>query len=177
MDGPSLAVGQNLKLDVTRILDVLFDIDGRVGKCVFGFGTGRMIAFDKGRVVVGHAHAASAAAARGLYDDRVADMAGDLEGVLLVLNGAIAAGHNWDPGFAHGFTGGDLIAHRTDGRTGRADELDVAVLANLGKVRILGQEPVTGVNSLNIAHLGSADDAVDLEVAFLAGRIADANRL
>src|SRR5947207_1178879 len=127
MDGPSLAVGQNLKLDVARILDVLFDIDGRVGKCVFGFGTGRMVALDQTRVVVGHAHAAAAAAAGSLHDDRVTNLASDLEGVLLVLNGAIAAGHNGDTGLAHGFAGRHLIAHRTDGRTGRADELDVAV--------------------------------------------------
>ena len=44
-------------------------------------------------------------------------------------------------------------------------------------MRILGQKPVTRMDGLDVANFRSADDPVDLEVAFLAGRIANANCL
>ena len=40
---------------------------------------------------------------------------------------------------------------------------------------ILRQEPVAGMNRFDIANFGGADDAINLEVAFRAGRLADAD--
>ncbi len=44
-------------------------------------------------------------------------------------------------------------------------------------MRVFGEKPVTRVDRLHVAHFGGADDAVDLEVAFLAGSVADADSL
>ena len=57
----------------------------------------------------------------------------------------------------------------------RADELDLAAPADLGEVRVLGEEAVAGVNRLDVADLGRADDLVDLQVALGALRRADAD--
>ena len=60
---------------------------------------------------------------------------------------------------------------------GRADELDVAASADLGEVGVLRKEAVAGVNRLDVADLGGADHAVDLEVAVGGFRGADAEGL
>ena len=70
-----------------------------------------MVALNEGRVVVGHAHAATTSATRSLHDDWVTDSASDLQRVLFVLHGPVAAWHNRHPGFAHRFPSGNLIAH------------------------------------------------------------------
>ena len=45
------------------------------------------------------------------------------------------------------------------------DELDVAAAADLGKVGVLGEKTIAGVNRLHIADFGGADHAVDFEIA------------
>ena len=89
----------------------------------------------------------------------------------------VAARHDGHTRLAHRLAGRDLVSHRADGRAGRADEFDVAALTNFGEMRVFGEEPVTGVDRLHVAHFGGADNAVDLEVAFLAGSVADADGL
>ena len=51
----------------------------------------------------------------------------------------------------------------------RADELDLAVAADLGEVGVLRQEAVAGMDGLDVGDLGGADDARDVQVA-LGGR-------
>jgi len=43
----------------------------------------------------------------------------------------------------------------------------VAALANVGKMRILGQESIAGVNRVHIGNLGGTDDAIDSQIASL----------
>src|SRR5205823_876066 len=58
----------------------------------------------------------------------------------------------------------------------RADELDVAALADFSEVRVLGQKSVTGMNSIDIAHFRRTHNAIDFQITFRAGRGADADR-
>ena len=170
-------VGQDLEFNMAGAFDVFFDVDDRIGKRALRFRPGRVVALDEAGVVVRHPHPASAAAAGGLDDHGVADFPGDFQRFLLVLDGTVAAGHHGHTRLAHRLAGRDLVSHRADGRAGRADEFDVAVLTNLGEMRVFGEEPVTGVDRLHVAHFGGADNAVDLEIAFLAGSVADADGL
>src|SRR5438132_11391178 len=58
----------------------------------------------------------------------------------------------------------------------RADEFDFAALADFSEMRVLGQETVAGMNSIDISHLGRAHDAIDFQITFIARCGADADR-
>ncbi len=123
------------------------------------------------------AHAAAAAAVAGLDDDRVAEVGGDLLGLLLGLDGAVAAGQRADTRLLHRPAGARLLAHQADHRRARADELDVAGLAHLGEVGALGEEAVAGVDGIGAGDLGGADDGGHVQVALAAARRTDADVL
>src|SRR5438309_11732981 len=59
---------------------------------------------------------------------------------------------------------------------GRADEFDFAALTDFGEMRVLGEETVAGMNSVDISHLGRAHDAIDFQITFIARCGADADR-
>src|SRR5207248_2536995 len=56
-------------------------------------------------------------------------------------------------------------------------ELDLAGAADVGEVRVLGEEPITRMNRLDITDLGGGDNPVNLEIALARGRVTDAHRL
>src|SRR6266446_5812378 len=58
----------------------------------------------------------------------------------------------------------------------RADEFDFAALADFSEMRVLGEETVAGMNSVDISHLGRAHDAIDFQITFIARCGADADR-
>ena len=72
-----MLVRQNLNFNVPRILEKFLHVHRRVveGSARFGFGHGHCI--DQRRFGMHHAHAAPAAAASGLNDDRVTNGFGD----------------------------------------------------------------------------------------------------
>src|SRR5207302_8370349 len=53
--------------------------------------------------------------------------------------------------------------------------LDIAAFTDFCEVRVLGEKTVTGMYRIDIANLGCAHDSIDFEIAFRAGRRADAN--
>src|SRR5262249_16444692 len=48
---------------------------------------------------------------------------------------------------------------------------------DFGEMRVLAQETIAGMNRLDVADFRGGDDVIDLEVAFLRGRRADADGL
>ena len=120
-------------------------------------------------LVAGHAHAAAAAAGRRLDEHRVADRAGESQGLLLVVDQPLAAGHDGHAGLLRQLAGLVLVAEPAHRLVRRADELDLAVAADLGEVGVLRQEAVAGMDGLDVGDLGGADDARDVQVA-LGGR-------
>ena len=90
---------------MARILDVAFDVDGAVAEGLLGLGTGDVEFLGEGNVVVRDAHATAAAAGDGLDDDRVADVAGDLQGLGLGGDGTVGAGDDRHAGPAYGVLG------------------------------------------------------------------------
>ena len=98
-DHVAVLVGQNLELDVARLLDKLFHIELAVAE-----GLGRLGLAPPGRgwqllLVADDAHAASAAARCSLEDDGEADLPSPLQRVIGVGNNAIGAGKNGHAGF------------------------------------------------------------------------------
>jgi hypothetical protein len=85
MDGVALGVSEQLELDVAGILQVFLHVNHGIAKGGHGLGAGQGDGIDQGSLGVDDPHAAPTAPARGLNDDRVADLAGQLEGALLVL--------------------------------------------------------------------------------------------
>src|SRR5262249_24297164 len=57
------------------------------------------------------------------------------------------------------------------------DEIGIAAPADLVEMRVLRKKAVTRMDRLDVAHLGGADDLVDLQVALPSARRADADRL
>ena len=80
MDDVAVPVGEDLHLDVARLLDVFFHVDAAVLEGLFGFLPGRVEAGLEADVVAGHAHATAAAAGRRLDQHREADLVGDAQG-------------------------------------------------------------------------------------------------
>jgi hypothetical protein len=78
-DHVAVMVAEHLKLDVPRILEELLHIDRVVAEGGQRFGLGHRDRAQQRAFGVHHAHAAPAAAARGLDDHRVADVAGDAQ--------------------------------------------------------------------------------------------------
>ena len=73
MHDMAMGVGQDLDFDMARALEVFLHIDGVVAEGGLGFGAG--LGEGKGQFagILGDLHAASAAARRGLDQDRIAD--------------------------------------------------------------------------------------------------------
>ncbi len=175
VDDVALAVAENLELDVARVLDEFLDVNPAVGKRLFSLAAGGVVALDQRDVVVGGAHSAAAAAGHGLDHHRVADFLGGLERLLFGLDDVLRSGRDRHAGLAGQLAAQGLVLQRIHRVGLRANEADVAVLADLGEVGVLGEEPVAGVNGIDVRNLGGADDAVDPQVTLSAGRAADAD--
>ena len=159
------AVGEDLDLDVARVLEVALDVDAVVGEELLAFA-GR--AFEGLlQVVRGHrdAKALAAAAARRLAGDRVAGFLGLLAGRLDVGRGLGGAGHDRHAGLGHDLARAGLRAHRVDRLRRRADEDDAGLGAGAGEVGVLGEEAVARVDRLGTRLLGVVDDLDDVQIA------------
>ncbi len=88
-----------------------------------------------------------------------------------------AAGQDGQAGLLHRAARLDLVAHHADDLGARADELDVARLADFGELRRLGEEAVARMDGINVGDFGGGDDRGDVQVALRRGGGADADGL
>src|SRR6476646_3272296 len=176
MDDAAMAIGHDLKFNVARIYDKLFQIHLIVSKCFLRLMTRAMESRFKAGLIVRGAHPAAAAAARRLNHHRIAKLLCDFHRLFLCLNDSIAAGRYRHADFAGSRTSSVLVAHRLHRTRGRADELDVAAFADFHEMRVLSEEAIAGMNRVNIADLGRAHDPIDFQIALKAGRRTDTDR-
>src|SRR6266446_5591412 len=127
-------------------------------------------------LIMRSAHPAAAAAGGRLNHHRVTKLLCDSHCLILCLNDSIATGRYRHAGFACSGTSSVLVAHRLHRTRGRADKLDVAAFADFHEMRVLSEEPIAGMNRVNIADLGRAHDPVDFQITLKAGRRTDADR-
>jgi hypothetical protein len=177
VDAVAVLVGQHLYLDVARVLDVLLDVDVAVLERGGRLRRGRAHGGGELFLRADDAHPAPAAAGRGLDDDGVADLARERRRLLFRLQRVGAARQDGEARLLHRAARLDLVAHHADDVGARADELDVARLADFSELRRLGEEAVAGVDGVHVRDLGGGDDRGDVEVALLRSRAADADGL
>jgi len=157
------AVGEDLHLDVTRLDHGLLDEDGRVteGRLALAHaGLDRLAQFVGG---VDPSHPATTATRDRLHEQRVGkgrsggDERVDVGGRLDRLQGRYAGS------LGRRDRGGLVAGEREDLRR-RSDERDPRPGAGLGQRRVLGEEPVAGVDGVRAALLGDLDDRVWIEI-------------
>jgi hypothetical protein len=121
-------------------------------------------------------HAATAAAGHRFDHDRVANLFRSRQRVLFFLDDAVRSGRGGHTGFFGQRAAYCFVLQRIHRARTWPDEPNVAVFAYVGEMRVLGEETVARVNRVHICNFCRADDAVDAQVAFAAGTLADANR-
>ena len=155
MDRVAVFVGENLNLDMARILKKFFQVDRRVPKCGTRFLAGRIDGIHECSFGVDDPHAASAPSARGFDDHRVSDRARDLDDFPGVFGqGAFTACHDRHPSSLHGIFGTDLVTHQSDRVRSRTDEDKAAFFNPLGEVGIFGKKSVPGMDGFGVGYLG-----------------------
>src|SRR5690606_4305541 len=177
VDDVAVAVGDDLDLDVARLLEIALHIDGAVAEGGQGLGLGRLYGLDQIVGRLGHLHAATAAAGGRLDDQGEADGLGRLDGLFDRLDLAVRAGDDGDARVLHGLLGGDLVAHDADVFRLRPDEGHAVGFDDLGEAGVLGQEAVAGVDRLGAGDLGRRDDRGDVQIGLGRRRRADADAL
>ena len=159
-----MAVAEDLELDVTRLLEVLLQVDLGVPEGRLGFGARGVEGAGKLPLVPRDPHPAPAAPRRGLQDDGVSRLLREGESLVQGLDGTRRAGNGRHAGRGHGPPRQRLVPHPADGVRRRADEGDMTVLENLGEVGVLRQEPVAGMDRVGLGDLRGRDDGRDVQV-------------
>jgi hypothetical protein len=126
-------------------------------------------------------HAAPAAAGGGLQHHRVADARRGHLGVDRVrkaapVEAAVARDHR-NTGRLHARARRRLDPHRAHRRRRRADEGGAGRVDRLGKIGVLRQKAVTGMNAVGAALADGIDELLDDQVALARGRRTDGDRL
>ena len=171
-----VAVGHDLELDVMRVHDQLLDVNLGVAESLLRLHARAVETLHQAHLVMRRAHPAAAAAGDRLDHHRIADFLRDLDRFRLGLDDAVAPWRDRHAGFARTGARGILVAHRAHRSRRRADELDLAALADLREVRVLGEKSVAGMDRIHVADFRRAHDAVDLQITIGARRRADADR-
>ena len=177
MDRLAIAVAEHLELDVTRIAEVLFDIDRGIAERCLGFGAGLLDQrFELVRAIA-DLHAAPAAAAGGLDDHRIAGCLCNRLGLGNVADRAVRSRDQWQTQRAGGTLGFDLVTHGADVFGLGPDPGDVVTFDNLGELRVFRKEAIARVDRVGMGDFSGRNDRRDIEVAVLGRRRADADRM
>jgi len=164
VDHVALFVAQHLHLDVLGLHQELLHEDVVIAEGLLGL---RLHQIEVGAHLfhgVTPAHTAAAAAGGRLENDGEAELHSQLLSSLPALQGLCGAGGG---GYAAGhgdLLGGQLVAHQVQNLGGGSDELDARSLAGPGKIRVLTEETVTGVNGIGAVLLSQLDDPGDVQI-------------
>jgi len=143
-----MAVGHDLDLDMARGGDGLFQQHGVIAKGASGLGLRRGELIGKVALVSDQPHPAPATARGGLDHHRKPDALRLRQQRIRALIPALIARNAGHPGLVHQGLGTGLVAHLPDGLRPRSDKHDARRLAGQRQCRVLGQEPVTGVDRI-----------------------------
>ena len=138
MNNVAVAVSDDLKFDMMRTDNEFLQVNVTVAESLFRFVTRGVETGHEAGLVVSDAHPAPAASGRCFDHYRVTDLFRDLHRLFFVRNDTVAPGRDRHAGFLGKAARRVLIAHAIHRFCWRADELDVAALADLGEVRVLG---------------------------------------
>ena len=176
VDGLAFAVAEHLELDMLRVAEIFFHVDGVVAERRAGFGRGLAHQAFELRFFRHDLHAAAAAARRRLDQDRVADLGRQLLGLAGADQRAVGAGDQRQAEPGRGALGLDLVAHDADMLGLGPDPDDVVAFDDLGELGVFRQEAVAGMDGVGVDDLGGRDDVGHVEVGISRRRRADADR-
>ena len=173
----AVRIGQHLHLHMARPGDIALQQQRAVAEGRGGFAL-------RGRERPGQvlrapddAHAAPAAAGRGLDEHRIADLRRRVRQPLGRCVGFVIARHERHLRVGCDLLRGALGAHRPDRVRRRADEGEAGCGDALGEPGVLGEEPVARMHRLRAGAPRRVDQRVDVEIARLRARRADAHAL
>ena len=165
----AVGVGQHLDLDVPGAQHESLQEQGVVAECGGRLPSRRTQSGGQISGIIDAMHALPAAAGRGLHQQRIADAGGGGNQISVGQSAFGDAGDHWNPKSGHRGLGGDLVAHRGDGRGRRTDEYQSGTRQCGGEIGVLRKESVAGVHRLRPGTQGGVDHGLDVEVA-LPGR-------
>src|ERR1700722_15741560 len=138
VNGVSMRVAEHLNFDVAWFGEVFLQIHGIIAECRPRLDLGRA---DRRGNVVGpkrDLHPAATPTCRGLDDDWIADLVGDLARFDFVPYAAFGSRATREHEPLSGALGLDLVAHQADVFSLRADECDLVLVQNIRETRVLG---------------------------------------
>ena len=156
----AVRVGHDLDLDVAAALEVALAEHRVVAERRFGLAAGGRDLLVQGVEGAHDAHAPTATAGGGLDQHRQLGL-GDLVGLEVAEHRHARVGHH--------LLGLDLGAHGIDRRRRRSDPGQVGVDHRAGKIRVLGQEPVAGVDRVGTGRPGGGDHRLAPQVGLGRG--------
>ena len=177
MDHDAVQVGENLHFDMSRLHQVLLEVEFAVAERRQRLGARPRHRRRQVRRGVHHLHAASATAGCRLDHDREADRLGDRTRFVPVRHRPLGTGDDRNAGLLAHPLRRNLIAHHADVLRRRADEDDSALLDHRGKVGVLREKAVSGMDGLGVADRRGSQDGDGVQVTFGRRRRADADRL
>ncbi|MNI20288.1 hypothetical protein D3C73_737620 [compost metagenome] len=178
IDGVTLTVRQHLNFDMAWVFQVFFHVNHVVVESRFGLRLGHGNGLLEVFVAAHYAHAATAAAAGCLDDNRIADALG--EGTVfihVVGQRAIRARYARHASFLHGIDGRNLVAHQADSFGSRANEDKAGAFDLLGEIGVFRQEAVARVDRHCAGDFSRRDDCRDIQVTFYRWRRTDTHGL
>ena len=162
LDDIALPIGHDLELDVAGVDDELFQVHLVAAKAGDGLAACLLEQRDELVGLVDPAHAPSAAAGGGLDEHGIAHGVGQGLGLLGGVHRSVRAGHHRHPGLLHQLTGGGLVAHVADDVPGGADEGDARLSTGVGKVGVLRQKAIPGVEGVTARLLSHGENGVHI---------------
>ena len=123
-------------------------------------------------------HPPAAAAHRRLDDHRIAQRLGEPVSLRSRGDRLVATSEDRNAGLDGQLPGGDLVARACRAARAGADEGDPGGFAGSGELGVLGEEPITRVDRVDVLFTSQFDDRLDVQIAsdWLA-RLADRVRL
>ena len=172
-----MSIRQQLHFDVTRVFQELLDVDGAVLEGRLGLAARLLQGVVEAHVIACDAHATTTTTGGSLDQYRKTNVMSDAQGLTIGLDRTIAAGNGRHIVGLGQAAGSGFVAQEPHRFLGRADELDATFPALLGKVGILAQESVAGMDGFDIGNLCRCDNPRDVEIALGGGGRPDADGL
>ena len=160
----AVAVGEALRLDVARAVEVALDEALAAAERADGLADRGLEQLGDLLEGAGHLEPAPAAAERGLDRDRQPVLAGEGDHLVRVGDRVGGAGDQGSADLLRDVAGLHLVAQRGDRGRRRADPDQAGVQHGLREVGVLGQEPVAGVDRVGAGAGGDVEDLGHVEV-------------
>src|SRR5690606_22405549 len=165
MNGITMAVGQHLDFDVSRIDDALFQKDLRLAKSLAGLRDYAIIIAEQLLLVVTTADTATAAAIGRLQHYPITDFFCQYQCFIHIGQIAIAARYARDTGGNHGVARLDLVTHLSYHSGLGADKTDATPRTDFGQFRIFGKETIARMQGIAPGGYRQVNDVVCIQIS------------